>query len=344
MKNADFDYRPFDRDIWDSELESYVPDTIYDMHTHMWSEAHRGALTGPPTGLRTEFDFADHMAWGKKLYPGRELHLLVLGTPMLGGMDYEGHNEWMASQVAEDDQSAANMIVTPDMTPEYVAAQVDKHGFLGLKPYRIFAPDMANCSIREFLPESLIEVAHHMGLAITMHLSKLTGPANAENQRDLKDLTAKYPGAQWILAHCARAFNAFMMEESIHFLCDLPNIWYDTSAVNDVYSHYLLMKHEDRSRVMFGTDNLVVGLTRGKYISYGRAWECHPGMPDLPHCDPTPTLVVYEQLRQERQVADMLGLTRQEIVDHFSGNARRFLAEIREKTQSPEVGAPFQQS
>jgi len=52
-------------------------------------------------------------------------------------------------------------------------------------------------------------------------------------------------------------------------------------------------------------------------------------MPDLPHCDPTPTFVIYEQLRQERQVADMLGLTKDEIEDHFAGNARRFIAQIR---------------
>ena len=50
-----------------------------------------------------------------------------------------------------------------------------------------------------------------------------------------------------------------MMEDSIRFLCDLPNIWYDTSAVNDLYSHFLLMKHEDRKRVMFGSDNVVAG-------------------------------------------------------------------------------------
>ena len=69
------------------------------------------------------------------------------------------------------------------------------------------------------------------------------------------------------------------------------------------------MKHEDRRRVMFGSDNIVAGCARGKYITYGRAWEYYGGFPDLPHCDPTPTFVIYEQLRQERQVADMLELT-----------------------------------
>ena len=120
-----------------------------------------------------------------------------------------------------------------------------------------------------------------------------------------------------------------MMEEAIHILKEMPNIWYDTSAVNDIYSHFLLMKHEDRKRVMFGSDNIVAGCARGKYITYGRAWEYYGGFPDLPHCDPTPTFVIYEQLRQERQVADMLELTPDEIEDHFSGNAIRFIKQVR---------------
>ena len=88
------------------------------------------------------------------------------------------------------------------------------------------------------------------------------------------------------------------------------------------------MKHEDRKRVMFGSDNIVAGCARGKYITYGKAWEYFKGFPELEHCDPTATFVVYEQLRQERHVADMLGLTQQEIEDHFSGNAIRFFEEV----------------
>ena len=325
---AEFDYLDFDRDLWEEELEAFVPGEIYDMHTHMWSEEHRGSIEGPPAGLRLEIDYQAHLDWAAKLYPGRQIHFLVLGTP-IQGMDAEGHNDWMAAQMLADPLSAINMMVTPEMTPDYVAAQVKKHGFLGLKPYRTFAPDPANARMCDFLPEAFIEVAHDMGLAITMHLAKKTGPADPVNRKDLQLYTKKYPRAQWIVAHCARSFNAFMMEKAIHYLKELPNIWYDTSAVNDLYSHFLLMKHEDRKRVMYGSDNVVAGCARGKYITYGRAWEYFSGMASLAHCDPTPTLVIYEQLRQERQVAEMLGLTKDEIEDHFANNGRRFITQLR---------------
>jgi hypothetical protein len=326
MRNID--YGSFDGDIWEKELEDFIPTTIYDMHVHMWSEKHRGKLDGPPTGLRQEIDYQDHLEWAAKLYPGREMHYLVLGTPLIG-IEIEGHNSWMTEQLRADPQSEVNLLVTPDMSPDYVAQQVKNHDFFGLKPYRVFAPDPINGRIRDFLPESFIEVADDLGLAITMHLSKKSGSADPENLKDLKYYTSRYPRAQWILAHCARAFNSFILEEAIHTLIDLSNIWYDTSAVNDLYTHYLLMRHEDRKRVMFGSDNVCAGCVRGKYITYGRAWGQFEGMPEADHCDPTATFVIYEQLRQEKQVAEMLGLNRDEINDHFSGNAKRFFRQVR---------------
>lgn len=324
------DYREFDRKIWEKELENFVPNLIYDMHTHIWSEMHRGQLSGPPTGLRQNCNYHDQLVWASKLFPGRKMHYLVLGTP-IPGMDVEGHNDWMAKQMAVDPKSEVNMLISPEMTPDYVARQIKKHDFFGLKPYRTFGPKPDNGRIKDFLPEALIEVAHDLGLAITLHLSKKSGPADPENIKDLKVYTQKYHKAQWILAHCARSFNSFMLEESIHRLKDIPNIWYDTSAINDLYTHYLLIKHEDRERVMFGSDNIAAGCLRGKYITYGKAWMICEGNLNLSHCDPTPTFVIYEQLRQERQIADMLGLTQKEIENHFSGNAIRFIQTVRSK-------------
>lgn len=324
----EYDYTDFDRDIWERELADFVPAVIYDMHAHMWSEAHAGQADESSRGLRLPIDLDGHRAWAARLFPGREVHYLMLATPV-GGMDVAGHNGWLADQMARDPLSGANLAVTPDMSPVELAQAVTAGGFVGLKPYRTFADDPAEAAIRDFLPEEQIEVADQLGLGITLHLSKRHGAADPANLRDLEELTGRYPRVRWILAHCARGFNAFMLEESIHVLKGLPNLWYDTSAVNDLYSHYLLMRHEDRSRICFGTDNVVAGCARGKYITYGRAWQHFAGDPDLPHCDPRATLVVYEQLRQQRQVADMLGLTTAEVEAHFGGNGARLLMLLR---------------
>ena len=112
-------YTDFDREIWDKDLESFVPDTIYDMHTHMWSEAHCGSVDGPPRGLRLEINFRSHLDWAQNLYPGREFHMLVLGTP-IPGIDYQGHNDWMAAEL----EAARATVVTLEADIARVTAEL----------------------------------------------------------------------------------------------------------------------------------------------------------------------------------------------------------------------------
>jgi len=321
----DIGYTPFDRDIWEGELEEFVPRKMYDMHAHLWSEQYAGANQQTGMILRTQIRFQDLQRVSRVVFPQREVHYLVLGTP-LKDIDVQGHNSWLADQVAQDPLSVAGMVVSQGTSPEYVREQVKTRRFFVLKPYRFQARDKTNAYIRDFLPEPLIEAADDLHCGITLHLSRKTGSADPENLKDLKHFTSKYPHVQWILAHCARAFNCFMLERSVHVLKDLPNIWYDTSAVSDLYSHVLLLKYEDRKRIMFGSDNVPAGCMHGKYITYGRAWEAYKGSESLEHCDSTPTLVVYEQLRAQRRAAELLGLSQSEIEDMFFHNARRLIA------------------
>lgn len=309
-----------DTKIWEEELADFVPHKIIDAHTHLWSERFAGNNKESESMLRLEADLEDLQDFSGTIFPGREVHYLLMGTP-LAEIDFDGHNNWVSEEAAKDPSSVAAMIVTPQMTAESAASMIEKKNFKVLKPYRIFAEDPVNCRIKDYLPESILEVANHYGVAIMLHISRKDGIADPVNQQDLKLYTDRYPDIKWILAHCARGFNSFMLEKSIHFLKDLPNIWYDTSAVNDLYSHLLLLKYEDRRRIMFGSDNIAAGGMRGKYITYGFAWEGYRGNSKLSHCQPDATMVIYEQLRCQKQASEILGLTKSEINAIFYDNA-----------------------
>jgi Amidohydrolase len=321
------EYNEFDRAFWDSELESFVPGTVYDMHAHLWTEKGQEHLGPVDSVLRAEVDFAGLLDWSANVFPGRECHFLVLGTP-IPGVDRVSQNQWLAQEIAADSASVAGMIVTPATTQSELNNGLQSK-FHAVKPYRLFAPDPRCAGITDFLPESLLEVINFHRKAVMLHLSMPDGADSSRNIADLQYLTKKYPNIKWILAHCARAFNATFLEKSIHKLKNLPNIWYDTSAVNDLYSHYLLLKHENLDRIMFGSDNVAAGCERGKYITYGRAWQFFPGWEQLEHCDPRATLVVYEQLLQQKRVADMLELSTGDIDKLFRLNAETFIKNIK---------------
>jgi Amidohydrolase len=320
-------YNDFDREFWESEFESFVPDIVYDMHAHLWTERGQEHLGPAASILRTEVDFAGLLNWSAKVFPGRECHFLALGTP-IPGVDRVSQNQWLTQEVAVDHASIAGMIVTPMTTQEELNDGFKQSKFHAVKPYRLFAPDPKYARITDFLPESLLEVINVHRKVVMLHLSMPDGAASPQNIADLQYLTKKYPNIRWILAHCARAFNSTFLEKSIHILKHLPNIYYDTSAVNDLYSHYLLLKHESIDRIMFGSDNVAAGCARGKYITYGRAWQFFPGSEQLEHCDPRATLIVYEQLLQQKRVADMLGLSKSDIDKLFRWNAELLIKNL----------------
>ncbi|MDD5728253.1 MAG: amidohydrolase family protein [Victivallales bacterium] len=331
-------YNDFDREFWNRELEAFVPRKIYDMHTHLWTESGQEHL--PPAvggGLRTENGLQALKNWSAQLFPDRECHFLALGTP-IPGMNVAAHNQWLAQELAADAASVAGMLVTPATVQDELREGFVKHKFLAVKPYLFFAPDPKSARITDFLPEPLLEVINDYGRAVVLHLSMPDGADSAQNIADLKYLTAKYPDVKWILAHCARAFNGVFLEKSIHIFKHIPNIYYDTSAVNDLYTHYLLLKHENIDRIMFGSDNIASGCSRGKYISYARAWQFYPGAENSAHCDGRATLVVYEQLLQQKRALDMLEFPIAAADRIFCRNAELFISELTGKSVSPEPG------
>ena len=315
----------FDREIWYEELEEFVPAKVFDAHVHLWDNIFCPSDT---TWMNTDFSRLD--AFSKEIFPGRELGYFILGTPT-PGLDIDGYHKFMADEIAKSPHRLGSTIVTPQMTAEYLDGIIRKYHFSGLKPYRLFAEDPVNCRIRDYLPECLIEVADENQLCITLHMSRVDGIGDPENLADLEYFTSKYENVRWILAHCARAFNPYTLEKNIFKLKDLPHIYYDLSAVCDARSHYLLFKHEDLSRIMFGTDNVDAGGVHAKYITWGKGWQYFKGM-DVPHCRKDATFVCYESLRSIKQAADMAGLTHDDVEDVFFNNAKCFFAVQLKKT------------
>jgi len=325
------EFTEFDKKIWEKELEDFVPDSVFDAHCHIWSEAFKKNNTQDTSGLRMEIALEDLHRWSLTLFPGRNMGYVPLPTP-LKDIDYSGHNDWTAAE-AHSAKSVGiplpvipTMLVVPGMDKDEISLRAERDGVKVLKPYRVYADDPKNGVITDFFPETFMEAADEHHLAVTLHLSKETGSADEQNLKDLALFTRKYPNIRWILAHCARAFNSVHLEDAVHRLAKMENVFVDTSAVNDTYTHYLLFKYFDREKILFGTDNVAAGSARGKYITFGYGWEGYVGKESLEHCDSRCTFIVYEQLRCQKQAAEMIDLTKSEIENLFYRNSMKFFS------------------
>ncbi len=320
------DYQPCDQQIWEEELDDFVPPRVFDAHIHLFAPEH--LVAGPPSGFQhwSRTDLATLQRWAQRLYPGRETHFLVLGTPA-PGIDVAAHNSWIATETRRDPQSRMHRLVTPTCRVQDIERDVREHGFTGLKPYRLFSVtgDVAQCRIHEFLPHEQLELANQERLWVTLHLSRFHGCADDWNLRDLAEYTQqRYPHVRWILAHCARSFTYWPIREAIARLRDLPQIWYDVSAVTDIRPLITLFQREHASRILYGSDGVEANYFRGQYVALGRSWQALDvaRFPlAFPHCDGRPILAIYEQLLAMKQAAEIAEWSSTEVHRLFWQNA-----------------------
>ena len=336
---ADIDPTELDTRIWNEELADFVPDRVFDVHTHIYRWAFDldpNKATGPFADNIGKFfpevtwELADQV--DATLMPGRQMERLAFPFPFPHPCDFDGSNDYLAREVAKGRNSAGLMLVHPGMGAGEIEATLRRTGHIGFKPYRFYSTtgDAVQCRITDFMPEHQIAIADRYGLIILMHISKRDAIADRENIDDIKWLSAKYPRAKWILAHCARSYSAWAIEQAAAEIRDLPNVWYDTSTVCESDALDALYTGVGVDRVMYGSDDMI-GPMRGKYVAFGKAWSylspTNHAM-SLAHCDPRMTYIRYEQLRAMKRGARQIGLSNAQREALFYGTARALVDSV----------------
>lgn len=338
MSEVELGIHDVDRRIWREELDPLVPARVFDVHTHIYRWAHNLAPdkeSGPYAKfVGTQWREASRAvldAVDAALMPGRKVNRLAFPFPFPAPCDFAASDRYVADQTAGNPQSASLMLAHPGLTVDAAEAELDRGRHVGFKPYRFYSAtgDAVQCRITDFLPEHLIALADRRRLIVMMHLSKRDAVADLENQRDLLELSQKYPNVRWILAHCARSYSHWPIERAAATLKQLHNAWYDTSSVCESDAIEALMNTVGPERVMYGSDDVPVGVLRGKYIAFGYAWaylsESNHAL-GLTHCDARMTFTRYEQLRATARAARRLGLSREQIASHFHDTAAALVA------------------
>lgn len=319
--------KDIDRRIWEEELAEFVPQQLFDMHTHIYEmheESQDESWGSYPLSNWDMLNQADQL-----LFPYRVVHRLCFGNP-LQQCPLDEANDMVAKEVKNDPKSRAFMLVRPDISVRTLTQYIEKNEFLGFKPYRTHSitGDSVNCRITDFLPEEQIEVADHYGMMIMLHVSKRKAIADTDNLNDLEYLTTKYDRVRWILAHCARSYYDGPLLQAYDRLKRLNNVWYEISSVCDTDAMDVLLSIAGSGKVMYGSDDLPVGITRGKYIHYGFAWtelnEKNNSL-NVTHCEPEMTFVRYENLRALRRACRRQGYGKCEIEKIFHSNAEHLL-------------------
>ena len=270
MVESAIDYRFHDQQVWEEDLDEFVPERMFDAHSHLYypEVVSKKALEEHPVGWGV-MDVDQIDASNSLIYPGRDVHSLYLGVPWFG-TDIPAYTLRQAADVKKDPLSRMSRLVSPGCSVQVLEHDVKTHGFVGLKPYRWYSvtDEKEQCRIKDFLLDEQLELADELGLWISMHLPKSNACADEWNLKDLEGYTKRYKNLKWILCHCARSFTYWPMKVAIDRLRAMPNIWYDLSGTCDIPTFMTLFKKEKLERLFYGADLMPPHL-HGTYLALG---------------------------------------------------------------------------
>lgn len=324
-----WELREYDREFFARELDSFVPDRIFDAHAHLYDLRHwisPEVFSNGPEVVTLE-EYRRQMEW---LTPGRKISGLFFGV----GFDdqhFRTSNEFVSREVAKDRDSRGQLIVSPRQNAEELRHEVERLGFVGLKVYHTFSHRRPTweAEVKDFLTEEHVQVAHERGLSVTLHIVKSRAIADPANQQQIRDYCEKYPRIKMILAHGARGFNPFHTIKGIGALNGLKNIWCDTSAVTESAALEAILETFGPKRLLWGSDYPISHL-RGRAVAIGDSflW-LYENTLDWETISPAgkvaPLFIGHESLRALRLAAQRMRLTDSQIEDIFYHNARRML-------------------
>jgi glutamate-1-semialdehyde 2,1-aminomutase len=324
-----------DRELFARELDSFVPDTVCDAHCHLWAKADLppDAAAGAFGTVETPVvDLAAYRSYMAELLPGRTVAggLLIPGAVGATGAGLAAENELVAREAHAAPGFANSFLITPQMEPDYVRAEVRRLGARGLKCYHFHAGRTPSwdAEIPDYLPERLVQVADEEGLCITLHMVRRRAVADASNQHWIRRYCERYPRMKLILAHAARGFNPWHTVEGIGALADLPNLWCDMAAVSDIGACEAIIETLGHERLLYGTDFPVSHL-RGRCVAIGDGflwlYDDTLNWATVWFLPLQPVLIGLESLRVLKQAAWHRRLSDRQVADVFCNNVQSIL-------------------
>ncbi len=319
--------RAVDLEFFQREVDSFLPEYVFDAHCHIWLEQ-EVAFRVP--GVSGDIGTKEYLSLISELHPRRKAGALFLGfaTPQLPD-GRQRMNEFVGKQTAYGPAFRGEFFVRPEDDPEWVRQEVRRLGLHGLKCYHTFAAVTPTweAEIPAFLPESLIKVAHEEGWVITLHMVKSRAVADPSNIHWIRRYCQMYPNMRLILAHSARGFQPAHNLEGLEQLKGLDNLYFDTSANCEQMAHQAIIRIIGHDKLMYGSD-LPVSHMRGRSLaaadSFLWIYENSPVWGEM-HQKIEPVLIGLEHLRSLKWACWSERLSDAAVEDIFWNNAARLL-------------------
>ncbi len=327
--------RDYNLKIVDEELNDFLPAKIFDAHVHI------GPTDGFPPGQPhnaggvpiMSYTYEELDADLKIAFPERHTEALCFGFPK-PNLDTVRNNAYVGGSADFKRFFPLRLLDPHRDNAAAVNTDIDRFGFLGLKPYPDYARpnDIPNAEIPEMLPDWAMEIAHERRLLVMLHIPRPKRLEDPLNRRQLRELCTRWPGAKIILAHVGRAYYLRGVTGLLDELCELPNLYYDPAMVQNWEVIAYLFKKVPIAKILFGTD-IPIALAQGKAVEINHQYTYVTPRPWALSLQDEKgkiqfTSFLNEELRAIKQAAEAVKLSHADVAAFFHDNARALVDEV----------------
>ncbi len=344
-----FDVKPLDRQVYETELRDWLPDTIFDVHTHVWLDAHKrhtadefARVVSWPARVAKDSPIEELVESYRLLFPGKTCRALFFGNAKPGD-DLDGMNSYVSDCARRTPGYAALIWAHPDWSADELERRIEAGGFVGAKVYLNYAPSYlpgAEVRIYDFFPPHQLAVLDRRGWIGMLHIPRPARLRDPVNLAQLREIDACFPRAKIILAHVGRAYCDGDVGNAFEVLGHTHHLRWDFSANTNANVFRQLLAAMGPERVLFGSDLPILRMRMrrierdGRYVNlvppglYGDISN-DPNMAEVSAAEGEQlTFFMYEELRAFKRAATAVGLTRDDLEDIFHRNAEALLADI----------------
>jgi len=337
-----FSVTPNDRLIYESELKDFLPEKIFDVHTHVYLKEH---LAKPAPGevkrtvtwpsLVAEDDSVEDLIETYKLmFPDKQVEALMFSTTKA----IEKGNGYIVDCMKKTGWPGL-YFSHPLQSGDEIEAKIREGGFIGLKSYLSLSPSYLpekEIRIFDFFPHGQLKALDRMGAILMLHIPRDGRLKDPVNLAQIIEIREKYPDIRMIVAHIGRAYTVSDVGNAFDVLdaagCGFT---FDFTANCSEFAITECLRHAGPANLMFGTDMPILRM-RCRRIEENNTYInlIPPGLYGDPsqdkHLREVPaeeadkiTFFAYEELLAFKRACERLGLTKQDVEDVMYGNAVR---------------------
>jgi predicted TIM-barrel fold metal-dependent hydrolase len=334
-----FNVLPVDKKFYKENLEDFLPDRIFDVHTHIYRKTNDSGdpsdkIVAWPSRVADCNPIEDFEETAALMFPGKKYMPLMFG--MAEKKDDLADANAYVSSVCRDRGYPALLFTGPDTGSGKLEADIINGGFKGIKVYLTLAPDhipVNEIRIFDFLTHEHLELMDRHGWTVMLHIPRPARLRDPLNLAQLLEIEARYKNLRLIVAHVGRAYCNSDAGGAFETLKSTERMLFDISANTNSRIFERLIRMAGPGRILFGSDLPITRMRMrrvekdGIYVNlvprglYGDvSADRNMGELDPPESEGL-TFFLYEEMEAFRQAAIRTKLSRKDIERVFWNNA-----------------------